>query len=69
MVEKTEEDSGEEMTYGEYMLLSARQGDLESVKECLSEDVPINYACEEMGNTALLLASANGEAEVVSFLL
>ena len=57
------------MTYGEYMLLSARQGDIEAVKECLAEDVPINYADEEMGNTALHLASANGVYEIVLFLL
>lgn len=69
MVEATNEDSGEEITYGEYMLLSARQGDLEAVKECLQEGVTIDHADEEMGNTALHLASANGQAEVVAFLL
>lgn len=31
------------MTYGDYMILSARQGDLDAVKECLAEDVPINH--------------------------
>ena len=30
-----DDDSGEEMTYGEYLLYSARCGDLEALKECL----------------------------------
>ena len=51
------------------MLLSARQGDLDAVKECMAEDVPVDHVDEEMGNTALHLASANGVADVVAFLL
>ena len=52
MVEKTSTDQaalveseGEEveMTYGDYMLMSARGGDLDAVKECLAEEVPINF--------------------------
>ena len=57
------------MTYGDYMLMSARGGDLDAVKECLAEDVPINHQDVEMGNSALHLACANGHKEVVEFLL
>lgn len=57
------------MTYGEYMLLSSRHGDLDAIKECLLEEVPLDHIDPEMGNTALHLASANGNIEVVKFLL
>lgn len=49
--------------------MSARGGDVEAVKECLAEEVPINHKDAQMGNTALHLASANGHKEVVEFLL
>jgi uncharacterized protein len=67
---KTQEESeGEEMTYGEYFILSARQGDLEAVKECLQEEVPIDFCDPKTGNTALHMAAANNIFEVVSFLV
>ena len=78
MVEKTNTDQAalvesegeeEEMTYGDYMLMSARGGDLDAIKECLAEEVPINHQDEEMKNSALHLAAANGHQEVVEFLL
>ena len=63
---KQQQDSsdGEEMTYGDYMILSARQGDLEAVKECLQEDVPVNHQ-DDQGNTALHMASANNHCDLV----
>ena len=78
MVEKTNteqaahvesEGEEEEMTYGEYMLMSARGGDLDAIKECLVEEVPINFQDTEMSNSALHLAAANGHQEVVEHLL
>ena len=51
------------------MLMSARGGDLEAVKECLMEEVPINHQDTDMGNAALHLASANGHKDMVEFLL
>ena len=63
------EGEEEEMTYGEYMLMSARGGDIDAVKECLAEEVPINFQDEEMGNASLHLACANGHKEVVELLL
>ena len=33
----------EEITYGEYLILSARIGDLSAVKECLEAEVSINH--------------------------
>ena len=78
MVEKTSTDQaalveseGEEveMTYGDYMLMSARGGDLDAVKECLTEEVPINFQDTEMSNSALHLAAANGHQPVVEYLL
>ena len=59
----------EEMTYGDFMLMSARGGDLDAVKECLAEEVPINHQDAEVGNSALHLACANGHKDVVEFLL
>ncbi len=56
------------MTYGEYMMMSARSGDLDAIKECLGEGVPIDYQDKDM-NSALHLACANGYKEVVEFLL
>lgn len=57
------------MTYGEYLIYSARHGDIEGVKECLEEDVPVNTKEDEVENTALHMAAANGHLEVVKFLL
>jgi len=57
------------MTYGEYLIYSARMGDIEGVKECLSEDVPVNTQEEGMGNTALHMACANNFIEVARLLL
>ena len=64
-----QESDSEEMTYGEYMLQSARLGELDAIKECLAEEVPINFQDEEAGNSALHLASANGYKEIVEYLL
>ena len=39
----TANECEEEMTYGDYFILSAREGDVEALAECLTEDVPIDY--------------------------
>ena len=56
------------MTYGDYFILSAREGDVEALAECLTEDVPIDYQ-DDAGNCALHMASANNHEEAVRFLL
>jgi ankyrin repeat protein len=50
------------------MILSARQGDLNAIQECLKEDVPINHQ-DDLGNSALHMASANGHEDCVRFLI
>ena len=67
--QKNQESDSEEMTYGEYMLQSARLGELEAIKECLAEEVPINFQDDDAGNSALHLACANGYKEIVEYLL
>jgi len=56
------------MTYGDYFILSAREGNIEALIECLTEEVPINFQDED-GNCALHMASANNNEEAVKFLL
>lgn len=56
------------MTYGEFYLYSARTGDLEGMKECLEEGVPLDYQ-DQLGNTALHMACANKFDAIVVFLL
>ena len=52
------------MEYSEYLIYSARLGDLEAVKECLTEgEAPVD-SIDVDGNIALHMASANGLAEV-----
>ena len=63
------EDSGEEMTYGEFMLDCARVGDLDGVKEALAEEVPVDFTDPELGNSALHNASANGQTAIIELLL
>ena len=63
------EDSGEEMTYGEFMLDCARAGDLDGVKEALAEEVPVDFTDPELGNSALHNASANGQTAIIELLL
>lgn len=57
------------MTYGEYFLLSAREGDIEAMKECLDEGVLVDHYDKTSGNTALHMAAANNFGVVVSFLI
>ena len=40
MVETTQE---EEMSYGDYLIQSARYGELDAVKECIDEGVCLNH--------------------------
>lgn len=37
------EHSEEEISYGDYLILSARQGDLEAIQECLEAEVSVNH--------------------------
>lgn len=54
---------------GDLLRESARYGDPESVRDLLSDgSIDVNE-CNERGNTALHMASANGHAEVVRLLL
>ena len=64
----TTNDHEEEMTYGDYCILSAREGDIDALVECLAEEVPIDYQ-DEQGNCALHMASANNHEEAVIFLV
>ena len=57
-----------ELTYGEYLILSAREGDLEGVQECLENEVDVNHTDAD-GNSALHMASANGHLATVQFLI
>ena len=57
-----------EMTYGEFYMYAARTGDLEGMKECIAEGVPLNYQ-DSLGNTALHMACANRFEAIVVFLL
>lgn len=57
-----------ELTYGEYLILSAREGDIEAVAECLENEVDVNHSDED-GNTALHMASANGHLPLVKYLI
>lgn len=53
----------------EYLLYSARCGEVEGIEECLGAKVPIDYQNEDVGNAALHLASANGHIPAITFLL
>ena len=58
------------MEYSEYLVYSARLGDLEAVKECLTEgEAPVDSIDEESGNAALHMAAANGYSEVATHLI
>ena len=63
------ESSGEEVTMEEYLLYSARYGEIEGMQEAINERVNIDYQNEDIGNAALHLASANGHIPAVTFLL
>ena len=49
---KSNADGEVEMTYDEYLIYSARLGDLEGIKECLDESIALN-GVDSQGNTAL----------------
>lgn len=52
------------MTYEEYLVYSARCGDMEGVEEALGEKVGVNSK-DEKGFTALHMACANGHLAIV----
>ena len=63
---KQEEDEG--MTYEEFLVYSARHGEIEDVKEMLDAKPPVNVNYQDKtmgGNTALHVACANGHDKVV----
>ena len=47
---------------------SAKQGDIEKIRECLASDININ-AVNSDGKTALMWASKNGHFEIVKYLI
>ena len=64
-----EESSGEEVTMEEYLLYSARAGEIEGIQECMDAQVAIDYQNEDMGNSALHFATANGHLACIAKLL
>ncbi|TNV76260.1 hypothetical protein FGO68_gene4950 [Halteria grandinella] len=66
----TLQEEGEEidMSYEEFLIYSARLGEIEDVKECLAEKVDL-ATVDPSGNTALHMASANGFLDIVLLLL
>lgn len=52
----------------ENFLIAAQKGDIETIKQCLANDVRINIQ-DEHGNTALHLATLHGHKEIVQLLL
>lgn len=71
--EEKEEGSGDEMSYEQFLVYSARCGELEDVKEMLAVQNPrvnINYCDNTMSmNTALHMAAANGHIDIAKALL
>ena len=57
------------MTFDQYLLYSARVGDLDGIKECIDEDIPVDTLEAETSNTSLHMACANGFDEIVKFLI
>ena len=58
------------MTFDQYLLYSARVGDVDGLKECIiDEKIPVDTADEENGNTSLHMACANGFSEIVTILV
>ena len=67
------EEEGEDLSYEQFLVYSARLGDEQGVQEMLDveeEPVEVNYKDETMSyNTALHVASANGHFNIVNMLL
>ena len=67
------EESGDELTYEQFLVYSARMGEIDDVKEMLAVSNPpvdINYKDDTMSmNTALHMASANGHVQITQLLL
>ena len=57
------------MTLGEYLIYSARTGDLDAIKECIDEECPVDHKDGESGNAAIHMASANGHLNAVKLLI
>ena len=56
------------MSWDRELLESAKNGDLDKVKNCLANGADIN-ALDERNNSAIMFASMNGHLEIVKFLL
>ena len=67
------EGEDEELTYEQFLVYSARAGELKDVQEMLEVTDPpldLNYKDDTMSNnTALHVAAANGHTEIVKMLL
>lgn len=79
-IDQLEQEGGEiDMTYEEFLIYSARLGEIEDVKECIIEKVDLSTV-DQSGNTALRMysytlifyidmAAANGHLDIVLLLL
>eukprot|EP01017_Pseudomicrothorax_dubius_P026895 TRINITY_DN3040_c0_g1_i1.p1 TRINITY_DN3040_c0_g1~~TRINITY_DN3040_c0_g1_i1.p1 ORF type:complete len:238 (-),score=84.03 TRINITY_DN3040_c0_g1_i1:89-754(-) len=65
-----QKNEGEECyeSWEEFFIDSCRSGELEDIKEALSNEADVNFVGAG-GNNALHMAGANGHAEVVKFLI
>ena len=54
-----------EMTYEEFLIYSARIGELEDVQFCITEKVDLN-TIDKSGNSALHMACANGHIGIAT---
>ena len=71
MPEPLSVEEGEEidMSYEEFLIYSARIGEIDDVKQMLEEETDVNTADKATGNSALHMACANGHTEIVKLLL
>ena len=71
MPEPLSVEEGEEidMSYEEFLIYSARIGEIDDVKQMLEEETDVNTADKATGNSALHMACANGHTDIVKLLL
>ncbi len=71
MPEPLSVEEGEEidMSYEEFLIYSARIGEIDDVKQMLEEETDVNTVDQATGNSALHMACANGHTDIVRLLL